>query len=406
MQLTAMTNIDGSEPRFTLTDALSDTTMTFYFSGSAANDAFTKTFYIDGQTYYGYNVTGTSKMNFTWGESTASSGATGTKTTVFPLVKLAGGEYITFIKNQTLGTASQNVTDGSTHILELPTGDLNISLYDNRVYVNTTAFNTTVTEDTEEIAEYAGGQVSWDIGLTHHAQMDGGANYTLISWVSPQTTYLGTENNRNLVASFVLQEADNTTTTKDAIITGIDYSSTDGIRVEQITGGITGVSDGETRTTNSNINDYLNIYGTKITWATVSESQGKVDILYPDDQGVITVGFGLNPTFSTAATGGSYDAAYKITNPVTLLDNEVTTTSSLAYDLILIGGPCANTAVAELLADDGVTCSNWAYSTGIIKEVANAFGSGKKALIIAGTTADDTRSLAGQVLDGTLSYEA
>ena len=42
----------------------------------------------------------------------------------------------------------------------------------------------------------------------------------------------------------------------------------------------------------------------------------------------------------------------------------------------------------------------------MIKEYEDAFGSGQKALVIAGVNGDDTRALAARALSGTLDYEA
>src|SRR4030042_6521673 len=99
------------------------------------------------------------------------------------------------------------------------------------------------------------------------------------------------------------------------------------------------------------------------------------------------VAAGSNPVFSTAGTGGTYDSAVKIKNPVAKFDNEVST-GALSADLILIGGPCANSLVATLLSSESTTCSTDAngfivkYPNGLIKEVTNAFGSGKKGLVV------------------------
>jgi len=57
------------------------------------------------------------------------------------------------------------------------------------------------------------------------------------------------------------------------------------------------------------------------------------------------------------------------------------------------------------LLDSGKQCKNWPYRTGIIKEFENAFGSGRKALVIAGTSKEDTRMLASNVMRGSLSFQ-
>jgi hypothetical protein len=129
--------------------------------------------------------------------------------------------------------------------------------------------------------------------------------------------------------------------------------------------------------------------------------QAKVSISYPDE-----------PIFYDAAilgadgkivVGGAVQTAVKIQQPVAKLASEINP-AALTGDLILLGGPCANSLVATLMAADNVTCDNWPYSKGIIKEYANAFGSGHKALVVAGTTGTDTRELAAKVMQGILTF--
>ena len=43
-------------------------------------------------------------------------------------------------------------------------------------------------------------------------------------------------------------------------------------------------------------------------------------------------------------------------------------------------------------------------SEGVIKEYTDAFGSGQKALVIAGIDGTDTKALATRALAGTMSY--
>jgi len=155
---------------------------------------------------------------------------------------------------------------------------------------------------------------------------------------------------------------------------------------------------------NSDKQQLLSAYGTLFTYNTNDE--GMIVVFYPEEQTVATVLVGANPEIVLNGTDEqTIETTYHITQPIVKLDNELIG-SAATYDMILIGGPCANTLVATLLAGDGITCNNWPYTTGLIKEVENAFGTGQKALIIAGTTADNTRQLAAQVMQGTMSYEA
>ncbi|RLJ08672.1 MAG: hypothetical protein DRP16_00925, partial [Candidatus Aenigmatarchaeota archaeon] len=161
----------------------------------------------------------------------------------------------------------------------------------------------------------------------------------------------------------------------------------------------------DTMESDNSITLYGDRYGTMISYD--SDNQGVVEISYPDEQATAMVAVGSDPTFTTGTSGGTYEAAVQITSPVAKLDTEVDT-GSLNADLILVGGPCVNTLVATLLAQDNITCDTWNFTKGIIKEYTDAFGSGRKALIVAGTSADgkDTRDLAAMVMAGTMSYEA
>jgi hypothetical protein len=152
----------------------------------------------------------------------------------------------------------------------------------------------------------------------------------------------------------------------------------------------------------TNVYKYITAYGTYVEHDTDADT---LKVYYAGNRpSYANAGVGSDPKFTTTG-GATVETAIKITAPVAKLATEVSTTA-LTADLILVGGPCANSLVATLMADDNVTCSNWAYTTGVIKEYTNAFGSGKKALVVAGTNADDTRSLAAKVMKGTLSFSA
>jgi S-layer protein (TIGR01564 family) len=93
------------------------------------------------------------------------------------------------------------------------------------------------------------------------------------------------------------------------------------------------------------------------------------------------------------------------------MESEVST-SSLDRDLVLLGGPCANGLVAELLEmsaskPDCVSEFTALYPTeGVITVVEGAFDSAHKALVVAGVDRDATRDLAVKVMQGTLDYSA
>ena len=85
---------------------------------------------------------------------------------------------------------------------------------------------------------------------------------------------------------------------------------------------------------------------------------------------------------------------------VAKLDTEVS--DKTAKPMILVGGPCVNDLVAELAADGKFRygCADWPGSNfGIIELADNAFGGSKVAMVIAGTTAADTRRATKVVKD-------
>ncbi len=157
--------------------------------------------------------------------------------------------------------------------------------------------------------------------------------------------------------------------------------------------GVTGKSKGMTT------------YGTEVEYDTTA---GSTVLSYPDSFGFANV-FILSPTgvISGGGAGGTttYKEAVAITGDVVKLDSEVTDADKSGMDVVLVGGPCVNTLVAALNADNKKVpygCSDWpAENFGWIGAVADAFATGKSALVIAGTRAADTDLAARVVQDAT-----
>ncbi|RKX42589.1 MAG: hypothetical protein DRP27_09195 [Thermotogae bacterium] len=337
---------------------------------------------------------------------------------MFPLIKAKGGEWVTLMKTATLGGSANTLTAGSstvTLLYETPTGDINITYYNvtgapDEVYVDGTNVASSLTSGTPgHIATYPVGysQVVYNVTLTW-------TNNTkvVVNSIAMNDSYFSTPgtNNPNRLGVLVKQEKDNATT-KDVIFvpTGKEASYYYiNIGTPQFSGSY---GSGQLQS-DSSVTQYVNQYGTFVEYD--SDNNGLVTIKYPDTQAIATVAFGSNPTFSVATgTAGTYDAAIKITSPVAKLASEIEGAypdlSTLDKDLILVGGPCANSLVAKLMnvSNSEPECyQSFTYSTGIIKEYTDAFGSGQKALVVAGLTADDTRNLAAKVMQGTLSFEA
>jgi len=102
---------------------------------------------------------------------------------------------------------------------------------------------------------------------------------------------------------------------------------------------------------------------------------------------------------AVTTTGG-----VKITSDVVKLDSEVTAADKAGSDLVLVGGPCVNTLVAELntAGKFPYSCTGWpGRDFGRIQLISDAFASGYTALVVAGTRAQDTDLAARVVQTGT-----
>ncbi len=160
-------------------------------------------------------------------------------------------------------------------------------------------------------------------------------------------------------------------------------------------------------------NDYK--YGvTKAGTYVVEDVENDVVTIYtPEEPTPVYVAVGENPVFAEGEGGasGTVQQAVQIKNSISKMESEVNT-ETLSRDLVLIGGPCANSLVAELLEmsssnPDCATEFTALYPTeGVITVVEDAFDSGQKALVVAGVNRAKTRDLAVMVMQGTLDYEA
>jgi len=148
-------------------------------------------------------------------------------------------------------------------------------------------------------------------------------------------------------------------------------------------------------------------YGTYFEHDTDADS---VKIYYPGNRPAYAlVGLGPNPVWSTTdAAPGTPEITYKksvpVTVPLAVLDSEVTSAHRTEKHLILVGGPCVNSLVAELAAGgkllyegSPLTCEAWDARTyagdtfGLLSLINDAFATGKVALVVAGSRAEQTR---------------
>lgn len=395
MQYTTASSLGSSGAYIELKDAMSDATSRFYLTDTAYG---TGTMYIDGQAYYVQNDSSSLQtFRFTWGAGAALNNL-GSKVTLLPLVKTSKGGWITLYPGNAsrsvnfIANTSTSATTGNNVTLELPSGDVVVTIGGNNVGV-------AIPNGLYNLTANDGAGVVTAVGrLTYNISLSNTSNRTMVSLETasrPQypAVLLKEEKGKNI---------DNTDV-QDFVITTVADGTGSGVDITVSTPTVTAATQySATLQSDNSVTQYYDRYGTMVKHDT--DGQGLVEITYPDEQAVATVAVGASPTFG-AGVAGTVQAAVKITSPVAKLASEVSATAPGA-DLILVGGPCANSLVAKLLASSNVTCDTWSYTTGIIKEVTGGFTDGSRALIVAGTLATDTRALAAKLISGTLSYQA
>ncbi len=99
---------------------------------------------------------------------------------------------------------------------------------------------------------------------------------------------------------------------------------------------------------------------------------------------------------TTVTPGGTVKEVVAVTTAVAKLDSEVSSTDKTGKDLVLVGGPCKNSLVADLKTAGKFAygCSDWpARNFAVVEVVDSPFSVGgtNQAVVVAGTRAEDTR---------------
>jgi hypothetical protein len=149
------------------------------------------------------------------------------------------------------------------------------------------------------------------------------------------------------------------------------------------------------------------------TYVVRNTDSDTVKIYTPEIPTPVFVAVGNNPAFAAGegVSAGSVEQAVQIKQSIAKMESEINT-GTLNRDLVLLGGPCANSLVATVLNMSSARgqCSTdfvAEYPTeGVITIVSDVFDSGQKALVVAGVDRTATRTLAEKVMQGTLSYSA
>ena len=144
--------------------------------------------------------------------------------------------------------------------------------------------------------------------------------------------------------------------------------------------------------------DHRGLYGEIVKDPKSNGASDQVVVYVPEDQ--VQANIVIKGATTTVAGGATSYIPANI-NIKTRLDSEVAGSES-SYDVILVGGPCANKAV-EAISGLGLTCSGWGMGPGeaVLKFADNG---ANVALLVAGTDAIDTR-MAARVLKNYATYK-
>jgi hypothetical protein len=162
----------------------------------------------------------------------------------------------------------------------------------------------------------------------------------------------------------------------------------------------------------SGLDHHVTKWGTKVVLD--MSGAGTATITYPDSQVYHLVAVGENPSWITAATeAGTYKTYAPLSLPVAKLASEVTSADKTNANIVLVGGPCANSLVQALVdagkLDASMTCAGgnpgpaWTPGAAYVKVVEDAFATGRVALVVAGTNAADTRLATSLLSQGRLA---
>lgn len=315
------------------------------------------TMYLDGQAYK-VCVLSTTDVRFTWGTSANYCNA-GTQIDLFPALQTSKGAWVAITKNQTI----TGLTNDTAYAVNLPTGTLDI--------------------------------VTGAAGNSSALYTVGSAKYALINTAGTSVSIAATDNSATAFATpgvMVVEgldeaQARNVIAFKmdaDATYNRVDIPAAPSFTsTKTTTAGVSGTTQSK----------YVDQFGTYVMYD--STMPGTLSISYPASQAQAIVGVGKAPAASVGGAAGSVttQTVVPITTDVVKLDSEVTSADQSDNDMVLVGGPCINSMVAQLATAGKFpyTCDTWpGRNFGRVQVIADAFATGKTALVIAGTTAADT----------------
>ncbi|MEM0259742.1 MAG: S-layer protein [Thermoproteota archaeon] len=338
-------------------------------------------------------------------------------TVVYPVLETKYGAKIALTKADAYTTQLPSDGDNSADsalkgpTLTLPTGTVAITYADDgsnnvaSVTVGSKTFSTNGVVDAVKV-----GNVYYVFTVTGIGS--GTATLTLLGLDDNQVD--DTDAKINRPALLIIEEPRKGETDGHAMILPVDYDSGTDSRLELGAGNdgtplwIDGLSP--VSTSSDDVKHYVTVWGTKVVYD--KSGAGRVTITYPDSQVYHLVAVGKDPRWTTQATeAGTYKTYAPLSLPVAKLAREVTTADKTNANIVLVGGPCANSLVQELInagkMDSSFTCyptlgAAWTPGAAYVQVIEDAFATGRVALVVAGTNAEDTRLATSLLSQGKL----
>ncbi len=380
---------------------------------------------IDGQTYQ--FTANTTALRVNWGTGAANN-TVGTYKTLWPVLKGKNGEHLALYQPST----NFRVQNGTT--IQLPTGAITFTLFNNSAATYQLNITATTNEDgsssalsTSPVTTNLVGALTGGTAFTLGKTSTGGLLYNM------SVGNLSTTNADSVLVNFTVTQISNAQSYQPALI--LVEEKDDSSNVYSVVIGATTEASGSNNVaiptaptftfsaassgtgpsgvalgSDSTISDYVDLFGVYAKRTTTG--QDTLKIYYPDEQVVANVAvLGIDGKVATSAASGgtTVKEATPIKTSVAKLDSEVGSTEKTTKNLVLVGGPAVNALVAELaaakLADNTTKTKDvqWYRSNGqgtaLVDLVSDAFATGKAALVVAGYSAADTRTVTSIVQD-------
>jgi hypothetical protein len=288
--------------------------------------------------------------------------------TIFPQIKAKNGEYVIFVNNYTY------VPNASTVVVP---------------YQGTTKISQSV--NNASTTTFLAGGTGQPLNYTYS---DAGANGVRVVPTALKDYYSGI---------MILEEkrADNK---YYAVYVGISSQGTGTLTVKVDTPTFADTTSTTAFTTwgsDTYTSEAIDAWGALVKLYTKNE--GSLTITYPDNQLYGDIYFLAEgaTTSSSGTTGGTVKQAVPITWSVSLVDTDIQDPATVGYDLILVGGSCANSLVQQLVTsgklDAKYTCAGgtpgagWETGKGYLFVINDCFKTGQTCLVVAGYAKEQTR---------------